>query len=390
MYTTIGFSQMSRFASGLVANGTITKIENGKGYPLQFHRLSFHVLLSMFKNILTPLVDENHCVLGAQTTTDVEDRIVLDAIVNSVAFECIIAMYAVLYNKASRISRQATGRFGVIPSINSSEFPAYCTALINSIGPVEFDGIPSRGTHVPYLVWTDIQNPCPNNSAIFQVVKFKEKMARSNPLSLASVDVTVQGSSPWWTFHAYPTSESTATSPQYSLWSPVRFDACEHLLKLGVLLAQAKLTTGIGVINFSATPFYPIQNPNRKNVFPADFREYPYFVKSLPAFYEVVESYQEDKHGQSPCLTRYPNLQPQHIPSTGHTILQGTTQIGSSAGSVQQKKRQLPDGTSFLETNEAVQLHRLVYHYFDHIVVSQANPYKICELLRVCNSEYSL
>lgn len=339
--TVAGNSRASRLASDL--HSKISQIQNGHEYPLHTHRLSFTAFLSLFQTIITPLVERDY-QLGSETNGS---RATLDALIDSVAYECVLAAYAVMYNKASRITGGLLKLFGSLPSIGTVKLPAYCTALINSIGPVQFADVPARGMHVPYLKWSDITARYPTAYAPYHVALFKEQSAYS--VAMASVDPMALESSPWWTFHAYPTNESTKEYASYSLYSPVRFDGCDFPLKLGVLFARQKLTMDAGVINHSATPYYPVEDPDRRDAFPAESRDQPYFIKNQPAYYEFVESCDGVKHefGSTPAVAESSSLAPT-------------------------KKRKLPAGTNF-ETNEESVLYRRVYYYFDHIAVVAAN-----------------
>lgn len=332
----------SRLASALVSNHIIRQIQNGDEYPIRTHRLSFTALLSLFKTIITPLIEGNHH-LGPEKNGN---RVTLDPIIDSVAYECVIAAYAVMYNKASRISGGFFQLFGSNPTIRTANFPAYCAALINAIGPVQFSDVPARGLHVPYLKRSDISAGCPAAYAPHYVALFKEQTACS--VALATVDTMVVESSPWWTFHAYPTNERTEEHASYSLYSPVRFDECDNSLKLGVLFARQKLTMDVGVINHSATPYYLVEDPN-SDAFPDESKEPPYFIKNQSAYYEFVEHREEDEFYTRSAPT-----------------------VAESSSLAHTKKRRHPAGTKF-ETNEEPIPYRRVYYYFDHIAVVAAN-----------------
>ena len=341
--TATGNSRASRLTSALVSNYTINQIQNGDEYPLRAHRLSFTALLSLFKTIISPLVERNHHFF-LETNNN---RATLDTIIDSVAYECVIAAYSVMYNKASRISGSFVQLFGSNPTILTAEFPTYCTALINAIGPIQFSDVPARGLHVPYLKRSDITAGCPAAYAPHYVALFKEQTAYS--VAMASVDTMVVESSPWWTFHAYPTNEGSEEHASYILYSPVRFDGCENSLKLGVLFAREKLTMDVGVINHSATPYYLVKNPDKRDNFPAESKEPPHFIKNQSAYYEFVEPRGEDEFhtGSTPTVAESSSLAPK-------------------------KKRRHPAGTNF-ETNEESIPYRRVYYYFDHIAVVAAN-----------------
>lgn len=339
--TVAGNSRASRLASALISKSN--QIQNGYEYPLHTHRLSFTAFLSLFQTIITPLVEGNYRI-GSETNGN---RATLDALIDSVAYECVLAAYAVMYNKASRIAGGFFELFGSPPTIRTAKFPAYCTALINAIGPVQFADVPARGMQVPYLEWSDITDGCPAAYAPYHVARFKEKSA--DFVAMASVDTMALDSSPWWTFHAYPTNASTKEYASYNLYSPVRFNGCEHSLKLGVLFARQKLTMDAGVINHSATPYYRVEDPDNLDAFPAESKDAPYFIKNQPAYYEFVESREEVEH------------------EIGYTAA-----VAESSTLAPTKKRKLQAGTNF-ETNEESVLYRRVYYYFDHITVIVTN-----------------
>ena len=349
-------SNMSTFAARLVENRTITQLQNGPSYSIYEHKLSAAVVFTMFYNIMSPLVFVNF-------HTEIDEVATLDVITQSIAYDALLNTYAVLYHKASRVSFGLTGAFGQAAPFSNNEFPIFVTALINSIGPVQFRGVPARGLHVPYLVFTEIEAQTPPKYAPFYVGMFKEAIAQSGSYALGAVDVMTSESSPWWTFHTY-VERDTVIMDKLSLWSPVKFDDCDNVLKLGTLFAKSYLTTSVGVIHFSSTPFYDVNDPPDRRSFPPDAFDFPYFVKTQPAYYEFLERSPASNDSGSP--SNHP--QPPTTESSTSSINDvdtppRTTHCDTSQRST--RKRKLTD-SSTAEAGDGVVLHRIVYHYFDH------------------------
>lgn len=345
--TATGNSPASSLSSALVTDYTTKKVENSHEYPILTHRLSFTALMSLFKTIITPLVeDTNLWRLNSNGNSAA-----LDTLLDSIAYECVATAYTVMYYKASRISVDFLQLFGPTATIHTPNFPAYCAALISTIGPVQFTGVPARGIHIPYLKWSDIAVGCPAAWAPHHTALFKEQIGSF--VAMASVDTTVLESSPWWTFHAYPTNESTEEHASYSLYSPVSSDECDEILRLGVLFARQKLTVDVGVINHSATPYYPVEDPDRRDAFPAQSKEPPYFIKNQPAYYEFVESCEVIEHEAG-----YPPA------------------VAESSSAARTKQCKVPASTYFA-MKRAIVLYRRVYHYFDHIAVVRAEDNRL-------------
>lgn len=282
-------SKMGTFAEMLAANGTITRLQNGLGYPVHLHEINPVTAFNMFYSILHPLVLRNHRFLGVQTPSDGNDLIELIHINQSVSYDALLSMFAVLYYKNLRFEDSSIGFLGSAPPVAAKKFPVFVTALINSIGPVKFDGIPARGTHIPWMSETSVDNVRPNQYQSHYIGMFNNAIVRSAQVALSSVDLMSSASSPWWTFHSYAERERDAIQ-SISLWSPVLFDACDNALKLGVLYAKTHLTVDVGVINFSATPFYDLNDPPREDLIPEEAFDYPYYATSQPAYFQDVRT----------------------------------------------------------------------------------------------------
>ena len=231
-----------------------------------------------------------------------------------------------------------------------------------------FRGVPARGTHVPYLVFTEVEAQTSQNYAYFHVAIFKDAIAQSRSSALATVDVMTSDSSPWWTFHTF-VERISDTTEKYSLWSPVKFDDCDNALKFGTLFAKSYLTTDIEVIHFSATPFYDVNDPSHHGSFPPDAFKFPYFVEGQSAYYEVLERY--------PASNDKPSDH-SHLPTTSSCTSSADAAdppprtIHSETSQRRTRKRKLTD-SSAAKAEDGVVLHRIIYHYFDHQVANNIN-----------------
>ena len=117
-------------------------------------------------------------------------------------------------------------------------------------------------------------------------------------------------------------------------------------------------------MNFSATPFYDVNDPPRLDEFPSEISSYPYFNTSQTAFYKFVErSPARDETGSASHHSQAPSTGSHSSPtgaadSPGHTTGGGTTQPDI-------RNRELSDG-SIVQVKDNVVRHRIIYYYFDH------------------------
>ena len=353
-------AKASIFVHRLVANGIIKAEHNALIFPIHEHKLHAPTLFTMFYNTLYPLVYDNHPLDPSLTPIDVITR--------SIAYNALVNAYAVSYQKGTHISHNLVRTLGSAPEVTLYQFPIFVAALINSIGPVRFDGVPARGVHVPYLVFDEIVAQVPPSYSLSHIAMFNEKVYRSGSYAMLGVNITALESSPWWTFHGHP--EHVRDIPQtYSLWSPIPWTDCDPVLKLGALFAKSRLTTSVGVVNFSSTPFYDVNDPPHVDEFPTEVYDPPYLNKSQPAYYVVWErspAYDESgsasHHSQTPSTGSHSSptgaADPPRYATNSNTALPGI------------RKRKLPD-SSAAEAEDDVVRHRIVYFYFDHRVASK-------------------
>ena len=347
-------------AESLVASSIIKPEYNGIDYPIHVHKLFPPALFTMFYNILHPLVSNNYPLDPSLTPVDV--------IARSIAYDALVNARAVSYQKAIRESPDLVGTLGIYPQVMLYTFPIFVAALINSIGPVHFYGVPARGIHVPYLAFDEVFALMPPSYASSHLAMFNQKLYRSRVYALHDVNIGTPQSSPWWTFHAQPEHVHKNTQT-YSLWSPVPWDGCDPALKLGALFAKGRLTISVGVGNFSSTPFYDVNDPPRANEFPPEVWSFPYFNQSQPAYYVFWErspAYDEtgsaSHHSQAPSTGSHSSPTaaadpPRHATDDNTTALPGN------------RKLKLPDGSA-AEGGDDVVRHRMIYYYFDHRVTS--------------------
>lgn len=370
-----GRSKMSTLAANLVANRTINPVMNGLNYPQHVHALRATSILAMFANIIAPLVLMNYRLLGVQTPTNPADIALLNAISQCIAYDALVATYALLYHKSSRLSVGLLPLFGQNPTIGTNDFPIFITALINSIGPVQLDDVPARGIHVPYLTWASVTACLPGTYATYRVAMFTEAIARSRQFVSASVDIFSTKSSAWWTFHCYP-ERSRNNILTFSLWSPVKFDSIDNALKLGVLFAKERITSDVGIISFTTTPFYDVNDPPRPAQFPVQVFNYPYFIESQPAYYRIFE--RSVPAADAPASPTYspqsPTSSTVNVAASPTRAISGNRQAtpGPSGATRSNKRRRLPDGSA-TEADDDTVLHRVIYHYFDHQVMTNVS-----------------
>jgi hypothetical protein len=359
---------MSQFAANLLAEQTLGISTNGVNYPFHFHKLNADVCMSMFLNIVTPLVFSMYRTLGASTPVNAADVASLTLTARHVAFIALEAMYNQLYNKAYKLSATAVRQFGNPAVQMSNEFPVFISALITSAGPIQFDNIPARGIHIPFLVYDEVQALLPTNTAgahePFRVGMFAEAMTRSREYLSTIVDINTTTSSAWWTFHVWAQPERNG-SASYRMYSPVKFPDVQDELKLGVLFAKEKLTSGPGVVNFSSSPFFDINDPPRRNNLPAIVWQFPHYIESQPAYHLTLE--RDPPHDQSePSYTpASPDLtlaSSSRLPETGRTTRSDTNN----------KKRKRTDGSAADPEDDTV-THRAIFFYYDHIVCDNIN-----------------
>ena len=348
------------FTESLVANGIIKPEYNGINYPIHEHKLIPVALFTMFYNILHPLVYNNYPLDPSLTPVDVITR--------SIAYDALINARAVSYQKAIREIPDLVRTLGSSPQVMLYTFPIFVAALINSIGPVHFYGLPARGIHVPYLAFDEVFALMPPSYASSHIAMFNEKLYQSRVYALLDVNIRTPESSPWWTFHTYP--EHVHGNPQtYSLWSPVPWDGCDPVLKLGALFAKCRLTSSNGVVNFTSTPFYDVNDPPRANEFPPEVWSFPHFNESQPAYYVYWErspAYDEtgsaSHHSQAPSTGSYSFPTSAADPSP-HATGANTTALPGN------RSFRLPDGSAAEGGNDVVR-HRMIFYYFDHRVAS--------------------
>ena len=361
-------AKASIFVNRLVANGIIKPEYNAFIFPIHEHKLHAPFLFTMFYNILHPLVSDNHPLDPSLTPIDVITR--------SIAYDALVNAYAVSYQKGIYVSYNLVRTLGSAPEVMLHHFPILVANLINTIGPVEFSGVPARGVHVPYLVPDDVSAQLPPSYLPSHITTFNEKLYRSRVYGLLGVDITTHGSSPWWTFHGHPehVRDNTRT---YSLWSPIPWNDCDPVLKLGALFAKSRLTTSVGVVNFSSTPFYHVNDPPHINDFPPEVYDPPYLNQSQPAYYIVSErSPAYDKIGSASHHSQTPGTGPHSSPTGAADPPRHATSGNTTLPGI--RKRKLPDGSA-AEGEDDVVRHRIIYIYFDHRVannVSDMDLYK--------------
>lgn len=344
--TSTSKTKMAMVGAMLTAEGHLYSRENGRTYPLHWHKLSVVVIMTMFTNILEPLARAHYRSIGIRDLQNAAEVQRMNEIISSAAYEALTTMFTVLFNKAARYTGTAMVYFGSIPLPNNTAFPAYMTSLINSIGPIQFAQLPSRGVHIPYITQDDLTNAMPATFATHHVAALIEGFEKAKTVALASVDVHTLASSAWWTFHVY-TDIAARNVTHYSLWSPVVFDDVELHLSIGCLFARNRLTTDIGVINFSASEWHDTgRNDPRLSDFPQTIWNYPNFVDNQPAYRTVIEQREDHDVVMAPAIAS-----------------SASTSSTQAAGIAAQKRRHIEgpgeDGESFP--------HRVVFHYFDHI-----------------------
>ena len=337
------------FASWLVARGILKQNPGQLPCPRHEHKLSAASLFTMFYNILLPLVATSQPIDPSFTNIAVMTR--------SIAYEALLNTFAVLHGKCTRLPGGLVSNLGPRQNVMLHKFPIFVAGLINTIGPVHFDGVPSRGVHVPYLLPDEVFAQIPRSYAASHIAKFNRKLSRSRVYDLLGVHISFGVSSAWWTLHAYPDLDGTTKT--YSLWSPVRADRCDPALKLGALFAKSRLTNSPGIVNFNSTPFYDIDDPPCLDKFPSEIFSYPYFNALQPVYYRHVdrsaardETDSASHHSQVPSKIR---------------------------------KSELPDG-SIIKVEDDVVRHRVIYYYFDHRAASNIGDMELNEWSIYLNS----
>lgn len=355
-------TQMATVGAQLAAVGTLYSRENGRTYPIHWHQLNVVILMMMFFNILEPVTRAHYRAIGIRDLQNAAEIQRMNEIIHSVCFEAVTVMYTVLFNKASRYTGTAMTRFGGIPLPNTTAFPAYVTSLINSIGPIQFAQLPSRGVHIPYFTLDQLQQVMPATYQTYHIAAFVEGLERAKTIAIAAVDVYTVASSAWWTMHVYV--DQVGTVNHYSLWSPVTFDDVELHLSLGTLFARNKLTVEIGVINYSTSEYIEtgFENPRLTN-FPGAIWTYPYFVDSQPAYRALINEHPDNN---VPMQLTPVDTAPEPGPSTGTRSKRprADTRAGSPSGP----------------------RHRVVFHYFDHIQAEDLSIQAISRLTTMLNA----
>ena len=356
-------SKASIFVSTLKAQGFIKPEPSRLDDPVHEHRLSASVLFTMFYNILHPLVLSAHPIEPNLTNVDVITR--------SIAFDALMDTYAILYVRGTPVSSALSDTMGGPRAIQSYRFPVFVTSLISSIGPVYFVGLTHRGRHVPFLVLAEVYAQIPQSYRSFHRTLFNEKMFQLGMYALLDIQPMVKTSA-WWTFHTY--SENVGGDIKYTLWSPLRYDICDPVLRLGTLFAKSRLTRSAGIVNFTCTPFYDVNEPPGPDDFPSEINSYPYFNVLHPTYYRHLErspARDETHHSQAPSTGLYDleDLLPGAADAPGDPTVGDTTLTGI-------RERELLDGSGVKAGDDVVR-YRFVYYYFDHQVTSNISDMQL-------------
>ena len=347
------------FVTSLVNDGIIRHGYAPNTNSVHEHKLSAANLFRMFYNILHPLVHNNHP--SDPLVTPVDD------ITRSIAYDALENTFAVLYHKGTREHHTLVRTLGKARDVVLYSFPIFVALLINSIGPVKFNEVPAGGFHVPYLLFDDVLALKPRSYTPSHIAMFTDKVRRSSSYALLGVDTAMRPeSSPWWTFHTKAEPRSNKT-PTYTLWSPVQWYYCDHVLKLGVLYAKSPVINSFGVGIVSATPYCAVNDPPRADEFPSYMVNMPYLNRSHPAYYSTWQRAPEyDKIGSASHRLQAPSTS-SHNSSAGAAEPPGNTNSDKTTAQPGIRKRKLPDDVTQVEKG-AVQ-HRIIYFYFDHQVV---------------------
>lgn len=426
---TTGKSKMSSFGATLAANFTIVQNENGPTYPVLAHHLNTTAMFNMFARIIFQICLSINRELGAPNV--VNDLPVIRDITNSVAWDALSAAYVVMYNKGRRFDYGLFANMPV-PPILATKFPIFVSALINSIGPIQRDDVPSRRIHVPYITYNDVNNNRPAGYASHLAARFVEKFGKTKLLS-GIVESNGSESSGWWTIHPLFLRRSMVPDqlvpnapnyPELALYSPFGYDNVENYLKLAPLYSVEPLAFP-GVGPYSVTDWYTRDQLNNfqgtwpnESDFPLESRNYPYLWTGTAAYYSRIErritrhpdedDAQDDRPSSSRAASKRPvseriaqarynlrSVTPLHtstcptlreanqllytIERRIHTDVQQkrTRTETTAAPEISQDYRPTSPNLEMLVAEDTTTTEfRMVYFYFDHIAITNATPYE--------------